>query len=191
MLLGRPDVRAATADLRAASADLAETAARRYPRIDIAATLGWVAATASGLGGAKALAASLVPGLQWRALDFGELDARIAGRKAAERSAAADYKAAVTRAFAEAQTALLQLQDQRELMAATQEALMAQQTVCEVQRARYTAGLSDLTLTLEACRELNSSASAMVQARLDALAGRIGVHKALGSGMPVRKGDNA
>jgi multidrug efflux system outer membrane protein len=191
MLLGRPDVRAATADLRAASADLAATAAQRYPRIDIAATLGWVAATASGLGGANALAASLVPGLQWRALDFGELDARIAGRKAAERSAAAEYKAAVTRAFSEAQTALLQLQEQRELVAATQEALMAQQAVCDVQRAQYTAGLSDLALTLEACRELNSSASAMVQARLDALAGRILVHKALGSGMPVRKGNTA
>jgi NodT family efflux transporter outer membrane factor (OMF) lipoprotein len=184
VLLGRPDVRAATAELRAASADLAATAAQRYPRIDIAATLGWVAATASGLGGMNALAASVVPGLQWRALDFGELDARVAGRKAAERSAAAEYKATVTRAFSETQTALLQLQQQRELVAATQETLLAQQAVCEVQRAQYTAGLSDLTLALEACRELNASASAMVQARRDALAGRVLVHKALGSGMP-------
>jgi outer membrane protein TolC len=132
----------------------------------------------------NALAASVVPGLQWRALDFGELDARVAGRKAAERSAAAEYKATVTRAFSETQTALLQLQQQRELVAATQEALIAQQAVCEVQRAQYTAGLSDLTLALEACRELNASASAMVQARRDALAGRVLVHKALGSGMP-------
>jgi NodT family efflux transporter outer membrane factor (OMF) lipoprotein len=184
VLLDRPDVRAATAELRAASADLAATAAQRYPRMDIAATLGWVAATASGLGGVNALAASVVPGLQWRALDFGELDARVAGRKAAERSAAAEYKATMTRAFAETQTALLQLQQQRELVAATQETITAQQAVCEVQRAQYTAGLSDLTLTLEACRELNASASAMVQARRDALAGRVLVHKALGSGMP-------
>jgi multidrug efflux system outer membrane protein len=132
----------------------------------------------------NALAASVVPGLQWRALDFGELDARVAGRKAAERSAATEYKATVTRAFSETQTALLQLQQQRELVAATREALMAQQAVCEVQRAQYTAGLSDLTLTLEACRELNASANAMVQARRDALAGRVLVHKALGSGMP-------
>ncbi len=191
VLLERPDVRAATADLRAASADLAATAAQRYPRLDIAATLGWVAATASGLGGADALAVALVPGLQWRALDFGELDARVAGRKAAERSAAAEYKAAVTRAFSEAQTALLQLQQQRELVAATQEALMAQQAVCEVQRARYTGGLSDLALTLESCRELNVAASALVQARRDALAGRVLVHKALGSGTPLRKGNDS
>jgi multidrug efflux system outer membrane protein len=191
MLLGRPDVRAATAELRAASADLAATAAQRYPRFDIAATLGWMAAGASGLGSVNALAASLIPRLQWRALDFGELDARVAGRKAAERSAAADYKAAVTRAFAESQTALLQLQQQLALVAATQEILRAQQAVCEVQRAQYTAGQSDLALTLEACRELNSAASALVQARRDALAGRILVHKALGSGVPLLKRNDA
>jgi NodT family efflux transporter outer membrane factor (OMF) lipoprotein len=184
MLLGRPDVQAAMAELRATSADLAATAAQRYPRLDIAATLGWVAATASGLGGANALAASLVPGLQWRALDFGELDARLAGRKAAERSAAADYKAAVTRAFSEAQTALLQLQQQRELVTATQESLKAQQAVCDMQRAQYAAGLSDMALALESCRQLHAAAGALVQARRDALAGRIGVHKALGSGSP-------
>jgi outer membrane protein TolC len=62
--------------------------------------------------------------------------------------------------------------------------LKAQQAVCDVQRAQYAAGLSDMALALESCRQLHAAASAMVQARRDALAGRIGVHKALGSGMP-------
>jgi len=180
MLLTRPDVRVATAELRATSADLAAAAADRYPRFDIAATLGWVAANASGLGSAAALATSLTSGLRWRALDFGELDARVAGREAAERATVADYKGTVMRAFAEAETALLQLQQQRDRASAAESTRNAQQAVCDVERSRYAGGLSDLTPALEACRELNAAVDVQLQAQRDVLVGRVIVHKVLG-----------
>lgn len=182
MLRNRPDVRAAAAELKAASADLAATAAQRFPRIDIAATVGLAAASVAGLGSANAVTASLLPSMRWRVLDFGELDARVAGRKAFEGAAVAQYKSTVLRAFAEAQTAYVQLNSLNERLVAAKDAQQAQQAVCEIQRGQYAAGLSDLTPTLQACKDLNVATDVLVQVRRQTLDGRVLLHKALGTG---------
>jgi multidrug efflux system outer membrane protein len=120
--------------------------------------------------------------MTWRALDFGELDARVAGRKASEGTAAAQYKATVFRAFAESQTAYVQLHSLNDRLLAAKGAQQAQLSVCEMQRGRNAAGLSDLAPSLEACKDLNVAADTLVQARRQALAGRVLLHKALGTG---------
>jgi len=191
LLRGRPDIQQASAELRAASADLEATAAERFPRFDIAATLGFVASAASGLGTVNALAASVSPTVRWAALDFSELDARVRSRRAVERMAVAGYKYAVVRAFAEAQTALLQLDQRRQQEAAARSAWQAQSDAWEIQRAQFKAGLNDLVPTLEAHRDLQSAKDAWIQALVDVLATQVLLHKALGSGDPGDKSNAA
>jgi outer membrane protein TolC len=120
--------------------------------------------------------------MTWRALDFGELDARVAGRKASEGTAVAQYKATVYRAFSETQTAYVQLHNLHERLAAAKSAHQAQQAICEIQRGQYAAGLSDLAPALAACKDLNVTADTLAQTRRQALAGRVLLHKALGTG---------
>lgn len=184
LLLQRPDVQAAIADLRASSADLAAVAAERFPRIDIATTIGFIAASASGLGTGNALSATLAPTLRWRVLDFGELDARLEGRKAAEYAAALNFKASANRAFAEAQSAIWQLPQQSRQLVAARAEVQARQTVLDLQRARADAGLVDLAPVLEALLQLNASSASAIDARLMALKGRVQLNKALGRGIP-------
>jgi outer membrane protein TolC len=111
------------------------------------------------------------------------LDARLTGGRAAEVAAAANYKAQVTRAFPEAQAAMLQLQDQRDRVTAAQEAWQSHQVVREMRRAKYVAGLTNLAVTPDVCRQQNNAADALVQARRTALAGRVQVQRALGASM--------
>lgn len=156
VLAQRPDVAAAKYRLAAASADLAATAAERFPRVNLLASVGLVATSLATLGSTDALLATLAPSLTWRALDFGDLDADIAGSKASERAAAAAYKQAVLTAFADAETALTRISARQiELDAATR-AARTQREVRDIARLQFERGVGELSAALEAQRLANN-----------------------------------
>jgi NodT family efflux transporter outer membrane factor (OMF) lipoprotein len=155
VLAKRPDVAAAAFRLHAASADLASTAAERFPRVNLLASVGLAAASLSSLGTPEALLASFVPSLSWRALDFGELDAAVAGRKAIEMATAASYKHAVLTAFADAETALTRVSARQDELEAAKRAARTQLEVWEVARLQFERGVGELSAALEARRLVN------------------------------------
>ncbi len=156
VLAKRPDVAAAEFRLAAASADLAATAAERFPRVNLLASVGLAAASLSSLGTTDALLATFAPSLSWRALDFGDLEAAVAGRKAAEKAAAAAYRQAVLTAFADAETALARVSARQGELEAAKRAAATQLEVWEVARLQFERGVGELSAALEARRLVNS-----------------------------------
>jgi NodT family efflux transporter outer membrane factor (OMF) lipoprotein len=155
VLAKRPDVAAAAFRLAAASADLTATAAERFPRVNLLASVGLAAASLSSLGTTDALLATFAPSLSWRVLDFGDLEAAVAGRKASEKTAAAVYKQAVLTAFADAETALTRVSARQGEFEAAKRAASTQLEVWEVTRLQFERGVGELSAALEARRLVN------------------------------------
>lgn len=152
VLSKRPDVLAAEFRLKAASADLTAIATERFPRVNLLASVGLAASGLSSLGTTEALLATLAPSLSWRALDFGDLEAAVAGRKAAEKAAAVAYKQAVMTAFSDAETALSRVAARHDEMDAAKRAANMQQEVWEITRLQFESGVGELSVALEARR---------------------------------------
>lgn len=155
VLARRPDVAAAKFRLAAASADLAATAAERFPRVNLLASVGMAATSLATLGTTDALLATLAPSLAWRALDFGELDAAVASRKATEQAAAAAYKQTVLAAFADAETALARVAARQAEWDAALQAVHTQREVRDLAQLRFERGVGALSTALEALRVVN------------------------------------
>jgi outer membrane protein TolC len=100
--------------------------------------------------------ATFAPSLSWWALDFADLEAAAAGRKASEKAAAAAYKQVVLTAFADAETALTRVSARQGELQAAQRAARTQLEVWEVARLQFERGVGELSAALEARRLVNS-----------------------------------
>jgi multidrug efflux system outer membrane protein len=182
LLRRRADIVQAEASLRAASDDLAAATAERWPRLNLAAGLGWVVASAAGLGTSGALAASIAPAFNWRVWDGGAAQALTDERSAQEREALAAFTQTVLRAFAEAATAMAQLEQRRAEVAERAAATRALAAVEEITSAQYRAGLADWVSTQEARRASLQAQSAELLARQQQTLANVTLYRALGGG---------
>lgn len=184
LLRRRPDVLQAQADLRATSADLAAVAAERWPRFNLAATLGWVAASVASLGKASALAATLAPGVTWTAWDNGGLKARIDQQSAQEREALVRFEQSVMQAFAEAETAMQQREQRRAEVAERVQATQAAAQTQQLAQSQFDGGLTDWAKTVDARRARVAARSAEALARQQQAQANIALYRAVGGGWP-------
>ncbi len=184
LLRRRPDLVQAQAELAAASADLAAVAAERWPRFNLAASLGWVAASAASLGTANALAASLAPAVTWTAWDMGGLQARIEQQTAQEQEAVARLQQSVMQAFAEAETAMKQIEQRRAEVAERELASQAAAQAQQLAQSQFKTGLTDWAKTLDARRTHIGAQSAEALARQQQALAHVTLYRALGGGWP-------
>ena len=184
LLRRRPDVLQAQADLQAASADLAAVMAERWPRFNLAATLGWVAASVASLGKASALAASLAPSINWTAWDSGALNARIDQQSAQQREALARYQQLVMQAFAEAETAMKQREQYRAEVAERVQATQAAAQTQKLAQSQFNGGLTDWVKTVDARRTRIAALSAEVLARQQQALAQVALYRAMGGSWP-------
>ncbi len=180
LLTGRPDVLAAGARLRAADADLAATAARRFPRLNLSASIGLLAFGLGDLFDDDAIVGSVGAGLLGPILDFGRIAADIDVAEADTRAAFETYRAAVFTALgdSEAAYALVTAAD-RELAAISEEAERAQRSA-RLSDVRFRAGLENFLTVLEARRAADRSGERAAAARGRAMRARILLWQALG-----------
>jgi NodT family efflux transporter outer membrane factor (OMF) lipoprotein len=180
LLLNRPDIRAASARLAASDQDLAATAARRFPRFDLSASVGLLAFGLGGLFDSDSIVGSLAGAIAGPLLDFGRIAAEIKGAEAEKQAAFERYRGAVYQALGDAETgyALVTAAD-REAETAREEAALSnrQSRLAEV---RYRAGLSDFLTVLEARRTADGSREKEAAAVGRALRARVLLWQALG-----------
>ncbi len=131
---------------------------------------------------ARALAASLIPSVSWRALDFGQLDADIDKAKGAQQEALVSYRSAVLTAFAESDSALAELTQRRAATQFNQEAYAAQSAAWELTRLQYKKGLIDLPAAFEIQRNVIRSQDNVVQAQYAEKLATVTLFKAMGGG---------
>jgi len=156
VLQRRPDVRAAEARLRAASAELASAAAERFPRVNLLASVGLVAGSVSGLSVASETVSAITSSIGWSILNFGELEASVAAKRASERVALASYNKAILSALNDADFALRRLAARQAEATATKTAAITQLEAWALAKVQYESGIGDLSTALEARRLANS-----------------------------------
>jgi multidrug efflux system outer membrane protein len=180
LLANRPDVRVASARLAASDYELAATAAKRFPRFDLSATVGLLAFGLGGLFDTGSVVGSLAAAVAGPLLDFGRIAAEIDGAAAEKQAAFQRYRGAVYEALGSAETAygLIAAAD-REAGAASEEAALATRQ-SRLAETRYRAGLSDFLTVLEARRGADGSRERAAAALGRAHRARVLLWQALG-----------
>jgi NodT family efflux transporter outer membrane factor (OMF) lipoprotein len=180
LLVNRPDVQRAAAALLAADADLAATARQRFPRFTLSSALGLLAFGLGDLFDTDSIVGSLGAAVAAPLLDFGRIEADVAGAAAAERAAFAAYRGTVFTALGDAEAAygLIAAAD-REAAAAVAERDAAQRAAL-LANTRFTAGLADFLTVLEARRSADASGERAAAATGRAQRARVLLWQALG-----------
>lgn len=187
LLANRPDIRAASARLAASDQELAATAARRFPRFDLSATVGLLAFGIGGLFDADSIVGSLAGAIAGPLLDFGRIAAEIDGAAAEKRAAFQRYRGAVYQALGDAETAyaLIAAADREAEAARDEAALSTRQS--RLAETRYRAGLSDFLTVLEARRGADGSRERAAAALGRARRARVLLWQAVGGHSDTRQ----
>ena len=180
LLVNRPDVQRAAAELLAADADLAATARQRFPRFTLSSALGLLAFGLGDLFDTDSIVGSLGAAVAAPLLDFGRIEAEVAGAAAAERAAFQAYRGTVFTALGDAEAAYgLVAAADREAAAAVAERDAAQRAA-RLANTRFTAGLADFLTVLEARRAADASGERAAAATGRAQRARVLLWQALG-----------
>ena len=157
LLANRPDVLAAAATLAAADADLAATARQRFPVFDLSGTIGLLAFGLGDLFDSDSVVGSLAASIAGPLLDFGRIEAEIAGAAAEKRAAFEAYRGTVYTALGDAESGygLVAAADNEAAAAAAEAANL--QRAARLANTRYEAGLADFLTVLEARRAADAS----------------------------------
>jgi NodT family efflux transporter outer membrane factor (OMF) lipoprotein len=180
LLQRRPDVLGAFLRLKAADEEVAVAVADQYPRINLSASLSTAAETPSGLFSEwlATLAGRLVAPL----LDGGERRAEVERTVAARRERLAQYGQTVLEAFRDVEDALAQEANQvRRIRSLETQLTLARRTIQQL-RSQYLNGVTDFIDVLTALRDQQQLERDLLTARLDRLAFRIALYRALAGG---------
>ena len=181
LLARRPDVRAAAEALRSASGQLKLDELALLPTFALQPAGGINAYPLYGLpvtSGAWTLGAGMVQPI----LDLPRLKTQIRAQGARADQAAIAYEQTVRTAYGEAETALAELAADETRAALLAGAEAEARLAYDAARARYAAGIDDLTEVLVAERTWRAARLALTGARAQALRRSVQAFKALGGG---------
>lgn len=186
VLLRRPDIRQAEHLLRAANADIGAARAAFFPSIRLTGSIGTASNELSGLFDSGTRIWSFTPQITLPIFQGGRLRAQLAGAKADQQIALAQYEKAIQAGFREVADALAltgTLAEQRQ----AQEALVgAAARADELSRARYKAGRDSYLAALDAQRSLYAAQQQLIATRLAEQTNRVTLYKVLGGGWNER-----
>ncbi len=186
VLLRRPDIVQTEHLLRAANADIGAARAAFFPSIQLTGSVGTVSNELSGLFKSGSGTWTFLPQITVPIFQGGRLTAQLAGAKADQQIALAQYEKAIQSGFREVSDALAltrTLADQR----VAQEALVsAAARADELSRARYKAGRDSYLVSLISQRELYTAQQQLIAVRLAEQNNRVTLYKVLGGGWNPR-----
>lgn len=182
LLLNRPDIVSAAANLRAEDADLAAAARRRFPSFGLSGAVGLLAYGLGNLFDTGSLVGSLGATIAGPLLDFGRIEAEIAGAEASKKAAFEAYRGTVYTALGDAEAAYgLVAAADREAAAAADEASSLGRAAA-LAETRQRSGLADFLTVLEARRAADASGERAAAALGRARRARVLLWQALGGG---------
>ncbi len=185
LIARRPDVRVAERQLAASVARIGVATADLFPTVSINGLIGLNASRFSGLSDSGATTYGLGASITWAALDFGRVRARIQQTEAGADAALARYERAVLVALQDLETALVRYDRTQRQVAALAASAEASQRASQLAFERFRAGVTDLTVVLEAERSFLSAQDALAQAEAAAASSYVAVYRALGGGWPA------
>ena len=182
LLRRRPDVRAAERQYAAATADVGVATADLFPRFFLTGSGGFESSSFSDLFDGDSETWSLGPAIRWPVFQGGRLRARQDFAEAVAEEAAVRYEAAVLRALAETESALILYGEERRTYASLTKAAEASARAADLAERLYEKGLGDFLTVLDAQRRLVEIQDQAVQSETRVLVRLIALYKALGGG---------
>jgi outer membrane protein, multidrug efflux system len=181
VLLHRPDIIQAENILRGANANIGAARAAFFPRISLTTALGAASNDLSGLFGAGSGAWSYAPQIVMPIFDarlWGALEAS----KAEKNMAIAQYEKSIQTAFREVADALAVQGTVDKEVSAQESLVQAQEATYRLATARYTKGLDNYLVVLDAQRSLYGAQQGLVALRLEKIANQVRLYAVLGGG---------
>ncbi len=182
LLRRRPDVVAAERRLAASSARIGVAVSEYYPKVSLAALLGFESLSSSRLLGAAGFQPEATAGLRWRLFDFGRIDSKVAQADSAHAQALLAYRQSVLRATEDVENAFMAL---AQLELQTRELLNEVDALARARDASqqaYLGGASSLTDVLDAERQSLVAQDELARARADTDRAAVMSFRALGGG---------
>ena len=183
VLRQRPDIQQAEYSLKAANANIGAARAAFFPRIALTGSAGTASSELSGLFESGSESWSFSPSISLPIFSGGRNRANLDVAEVRRDQNVARYEQTIQTAFQEVSDALQargsfteQEQAQKALVTATRRSLA-------LAEARYEQGADDYLAVLDARRELLSAEQELVSVRLQKLANRITLYRALGGGV--------
>ena len=183
VLRQRPDIQQAEYSLKAANANIGAARAAFFPRIALTGSAGTASSELSGLFESGSESWSFSPSISLPIFSGGRNRANLDVAEVRRDQNVARYEQTIQTAFQEVSDALQargsfteQEQAQDALVTATRRSLA-------LAEARYEQGADDYLAVLDARRELLSAEQELVSVRLQKLANRITLYRALGGGV--------
>jgi NodT family efflux transporter outer membrane factor (OMF) lipoprotein len=178
----RPDVLAAEQRLIAANARIGVAISDYYPKVSLSGLFGAESLDSSKLFTGPAQATQIAAGFRWRLLDFGRVDAEVAGAKGREAEALAAYRATALRAAEEVETSLSNLQQDRLRAQALGREVDQLTTARRQSQQAYEGGVASLLEVRDADRDLLTASDQLVQSKVAAARAAVASFRALGGG---------
>ena len=177
LLTRRPDLRAAEVRIAAANGDI--QAARRAFLPDLRIDVG-LNGQGVGLGDPLTAGLSTVAGLFGPIFSGGRLRGNLDRVSGEQREAVAQYRLAVLEALAEAENAMVSVEQSRIRRQLLDEVVREARLTAELAREQYVGGIVDARTALEAERELLAAEDNFIIAQLESLGAVVDVHRAFG-----------
>ena len=178
----RADVRAAEHQVKAALARLAQANAVRLPEFRLGGSLGLSALTIGSLTSGASIVSMLLASVSMPVFDGGALRSEARSQQAALDQASIAYQAAILTALKDVEDALIALRGDRERLLRLQQAADAAGKASLMARQRFSSGLVDFQVVLDAQRTLLSVQDGVASASTDVSADHVRLYKALGGG---------
>jgi outer membrane protein, multidrug efflux system len=182
LLRRRPDIRVAERTLAGSTARIGVAVGDLFPKVTFTGSVGYDAASFSGIGKNGSDTYSMGPAISWAAFDLGRVRARINIAHAVADADLASYESSVLGALEETEGALItygRAQTRRDLLT---EAAAASERAADLARQRFQGGLTDFVNVLEAERDTLTIEDSLAQSRTQAATALVAVYKALGGG---------
>jgi NodT family efflux transporter outer membrane factor (OMF) lipoprotein len=185
LLRRRPDIIAAERRLAASNARIGVAVAEYYPKLSLAALLGFESLDSGRIWKAESFQPQAIAGLRWRLFDFGKVDAEVAQANSASTQALLQYRQAVLRAAEDVENAFMTLA-QLELQSHDLEnEVDALARARDASQESYLAGASSLTDVLDADRQSLAAQDELARTRADTDRAAVMSFRALGGGWPM------
>ncbi|MBD3650951.1 MAG: efflux transporter outer membrane subunit, partial [Alcanivorax sp.] len=182
VLRQRPDIQQAEYSLKAANANIGAARAAFFPRIALTGSAGTASSELSGLFESGSESWSFSPSISLPIFSGGRNRANLDVAEVRRDQNVARYEQTIQTAFQEVSDALQARGSFTEQEQAQQALVTATRRSLALAEARYEQGADDYLAVLDARRELLSAEQELVSVRLQKLANRITLYRALGGG---------
>lgn len=181
----RPDIRSAYFSLLAADQSVATAIANRFPRISLSAQINSSGQAVQDLFDSwlNTLAANIVGPI----IDGGLRRAEVDRTQALLSERLNDYRQIILEALAEVENALIQEQQQHQLIESLSKQLKLSKQVLEQTQDNYRQGGADFLLILDVLLTQQALERSLLQARREEIGFRVNLYRALGGGWVLNR----